>query len=84
MSSESIHIHHTKAKSNGSSTILFNVDDLQARVKRIVSTDEGKIQITLESEALDELSITKAKNLLQLQQGMVMVSIKPQQMDLFQ
>jgi hypothetical protein len=63
---------------------LFNVEDLQARVKRIVTTDEGKLQIVLESEALSEEAIAKTQNLLQLQQDTVFVSVRAAQQDLFQ
>ena len=63
---------------------LFNVEDLQARVKRIVTTDEGKLQIVLESEALSDEAIAKTQNLLQLQQDTVFVSVRAAQQDLFQ
>ena len=62
---------------------LFNVEDLQARVKRIVTTDDGKLQIVLESEALSEEAIAKTQNLLQLQQDTVFVSVRAAQQDLF-
>ena len=63
---------------------LFEVDDLPARVKRIVTTDEGRLQILLESESLTEESIEKTKNLLQLQQDAVFVTVRAAQQDLFQ
>ena len=63
---------------------LFDVSDLPARVKRIVTTDEGRLQILLESESLSEESIEKTKNLLQLQQDAVFVTVRAAQQDLFQ
>ncbi len=63
---------------------LFEVSDLPARVKRIVTTDEGRLQILLESESLSEESIEKTKNLLQLQQDAVFVTVRAAQQDLFQ
>ena len=73
---------NTHAEASG--IALFNVEDLQARVKRIVTTDEGKLQIVLESEALSEEAIAKTQNLLQLQQDTVFVSVRAAQQDLFQ
>ena len=73
---------NTHAEASG--IALFNVEDLQARVKRIVTTDEGKLQIVLESESLTEESIEKTKNLLQLQQDAVFVTVRAAQQDLFQ
>ena len=72
------------AHAEASGIALFNVEDLQARVKRIVTTDEGKLQIVLESEALSEEAIAKTQNLLQLQQDTVFVSVRAAQQDLFQ
>jgi hypothetical protein len=73
---------HDRAEPLG--VALFSVENLQARVKRIVTTDEGKLQIILESEALSDESIAKTQNLLQLQQDTVFVSVRAAQQDLFQ
>ena len=72
------------ARREPASVALFDVDDLPARVKRIVTTDEGRLQILLESESLTEESIEKTKNLLQLQQDAVFVTVRAAQQDLFQ
>lgn len=63
---------------------LLDVSDLPARVKRIVTTDEGRLQVLLESESLSEESIEKTKSLLQLQQDAVFVTVRAAQQDLFQ
>jgi hypothetical protein len=62
---------------------LFNVEDLAACVRRITTTDEGKLQIVLEGEGLDDPTIAKVRDLLQLQQDLVLVTIRPAQGDLF-
>ena len=62
---------------------LFNVDDLAAYVRRITTTDDGKLQIVLEGEGLDDPTIAKVRDLLQLQQNLVLVNIRPAQGDLF-
>ena len=71
------------AHAEASGIALFNVADLQARVKRIVTTDDGKLQIVLESEALSDEAIAKTQSLLQLQQDTVFVSVRAAQQDLF-
>ncbi len=62
---------------------LFNVEDLAAHVRRITTTDEGKLQIVLEGEGIDDPTIAKLRDLLQLQQELVLVTIRPAQGDLF-
>jgi hypothetical protein len=62
---------------------LFNVEDLAAHVRRITTTDEGKLQIVLEGEGIDDPTIAKVRDLLQLQQDLVLVTIRPAQGDLF-
>jgi hypothetical protein len=73
-----------RGREEAAGVALFSVDDLQARVKRIVTTDEGRLQIVLESEALSDEAILQVKNLLQLQQDTVVVSVRAAQGDLFQ
>lgn len=62
---------------------IFNVEDLAAYVRRITTTDEGKLQIVLEGEGLDDPTIAKVRDLLQLQQDLVLVTVRPAQGDLF-
>jgi|GEM_PF-2823419 len=61
------------------------VDALTVRLKKIVTTDEGKLQIIMETEGIaDDDSLMDVKNMLVLQQaGVVNVSMKPVQRDLF-
>jgi len=64
--------------------ITERVDSLIARVKKIVTTDEGKLQILMETEGLSDESLANVKDMLVLQQaGMVAVSMKPLQRELF-
>jgi len=62
---------------------LFNVENLSARVKKITTTDEGKLQVVLESEHMSDDQIAKVQDLLQLQQDLVLVNFQPVQGDLF-
>ena len=62
---------------------IFNVEDLAAYVRRITTTDEGKLQIVLEGEGLDDPTIAKVRDLLQMQQDLVLVTVRPAQGDLF-
>ncbi len=60
------------------------MESLIARVKKIVTTDEGKLQIHMETEGLSDDSLASVKDMLVLQQaGMVAVSMKPLQRELF-
>jgi hypothetical protein len=64
--------------------IATRVRDLGARVKRIVTTDEGKLQVVLESEGMDNEALDQVRELLLLQQACpVLVSMDPVQRDLF-
>ncbi len=64
--------------------VTERVDSLIARVKKIVTTDEGKLQIHMETEGLSDESLANVKDMLVLQQaGMVAVSMKPLQRELF-
>jgi hypothetical protein len=64
--------------------ITERVDSLIARVKKIVTTDEGKLQILMETEGLSDEALANVKDMLVLQQaGMVAVSMKPLQRELF-
>jgi hypothetical protein len=61
------------------------VDALTVRLKKIVTTDEGRLQIIMETEGIaDDDALLDVKNMLVLQQtGVVNVSMKPVQRDLF-
>lgn len=60
------------------------VDELTTKVKKITTTDEGKLQIVLESEGMDQEALDQVKELFTLQQqSLVMVSMTPVQRELF-
>jgi len=64
--------------------ITARVRDLSARVKRIQTTDEGKLQVVLEAEGMDNEALDQVRELLVLQQACpVLVSMDPVQRDLF-
>ena len=64
--------------------VSVRVDDMTTRIKKITTTDEGKLQVVLETEGMDDNAITQAKGLLSLQQTcLVNVSMVPVQRDLF-
>jgi len=62
---------------------LVPVRDLPARVKKITTTDEGRLQIVLEAESLGDQTIPKVQELLWLQQERVTASFAAVQGDLF-
>lgn len=59
------------------------VQELPTRVKKVVTTDEGKLQVVLEAESLSDDAVEKVKGLLSIQQGMVLATFEPAQGDLF-
>lgn len=60
------------------------VDELTTKVKKITTTDEGKLQIVLEAEGMDHEALAQVKELLVLQQSsLVRVSMEPVQRELF-
>jgi len=64
--------------------ITARVTDLTAKVKRIQTTDEGKLQVVLEAVGLDDDAIGQVREMLVLQQACpVLVSMEAVQMDLF-
>ncbi len=65
--------------------ITDRVERLTVRLKKIVTTDEGKLQIVMETEGIDdEATLSGVKDMLVLQQaGAITVAMKPLQRDLF-
>lgn len=64
--------------------VAARVRDLGAKVKRVVTTDEGKLQVVLEAEGMDDEALDQVRELLLLQQACpVLVSMDPMQRDLF-
>ena len=58
------------------------VHDLLTRVKKIATTDEGKLQIVLEGEVIRPEELEKIRNLFLIQQGRVLVDFTPEQGEL--
>lgn len=64
--------------------ITARVRDMTTRIKRIQTTDEGKLQVVLETEGMDDTALAQVKDMLVLQQSaLVTVSMAPAQRDLF-
>lgn len=64
--------------------VTARVTDLTAKVKRIQTTDEGKLQVVLEAVGLDDDALTQIREMLVLQQACpVLVSMEAVQADLF-
>lgn len=64
--------------------ITARVDGMTTRIKRIQTTDEGKLQVVLEAEGMDDDALEQVKDMLVLQQSaLVKVSMAPVQRDLF-
>lgn len=64
--------------------ITARVRDMTTRIKRIQTTDEGKLQVVLESEGMDDAALSQVKEMLVLQQSaLVKVSMAPVQRELF-
>ncbi len=60
------------------------VNGIIMRVKKITTTDESKLQVVLETEGFDELTLDQLKDMLTLQQTCpVKVSMAPVQRDMF-
>jgi len=51
------------------------VDDLACRLKKITTTDEGKVAIAVELEAQDDDTLEQIRDLIRVQQGEVRLSI---------
>ncbi len=67
---------------NGFSLACGQVHDLPARVKKIATTDEGKLQIVLEGEVIRQEELYKIRDLFLIQQGRVFVDFTPEQGEL--
>ena len=63
---------------------LEEVRDYVMRVKKIVTTDEAKVQVVLETEGATPESLEQLKAMVSLQQACpVLVSMQPAQKELF-
>ncbi len=59
-----------------------SIRELPARVRKITTTDEGKLQIVLEGEMVKNDDLNKIRDLLLIQQGEVSVDITTRQGEL--
>lgn len=75
-------VESTPAPRGNGSTIVSPVRELPVRVKKVVTTDEGKLQVVLEAEALSDAAVDKVKGLLSIQQGLVLATFDPSQGEL--
>jgi hypothetical protein len=75
---------HLGAGQETPAPINVTVEGMTTKVKKITTTDEGKLQVVLESEGMDDNTIGHVKTMLTLQQTcLVQVSMVPVQRDLF-
>lgn len=64
--------------------IEARVECLTTKVRKVTTTDDGKLQIVLEAEGMDHDALAQVKELLVLQQSaLVRVSMLPVQPELF-
>ena len=64
--------------------VTARVHNLLAKIKKITTTDESKLQVVLETEGMDDDAILQVKAMLVLQQtALVKVAMDPEQQDLF-
>jgi hypothetical protein len=84
-------LHERVFYTNGGETPLIGsgfaldgggVHDLPARLKKIATTNEGKLQIVLEGEVIKPEALEKIRNLFLIQQGRVLVDFTPEQGEL--
>jgi hypothetical protein len=72
-------------RKNDPATLAASVERLLVRLKKITTTDDGKLALALEAEALDDESLAQVRDMLLLQQaGLVVLSMLPVQRDLFE
>lgn len=75
---------HLGAGQNEPQRINVAVNGMITKVKKITTTDEGKLQVVLETEGMDDDVIGHVKSMLTLQQTcLVQVHMVPVQRDLF-
>jgi len=61
------------------STTLPGIRELSARLKKMSTTDDGKLQILLEAEVVQQAVIMKIRDLFLIQQGRVHVDFSADQ-----
>ena len=60
----------------------MSVNGVPVRIKKIVVTDEGKLQLTMEGEAIDTATMEKLKTILMIQQGDALMDLTSMQGDM--
>ncbi len=58
---------------------LAMVSDFPATIRKITTTDDGKLQIVLESAGLDSAAIAQVQRMLELQRGAVLLTLESAQ-----
>jgi hypothetical protein len=71
-----------RADTDAATCVGARVKGLPARVKKIATTDEGKLQIVLEGEVIRPEELEKIRDLFLIQQGRVFVDFIPEQGEL--
>ena len=71
-----------RGKADSSNRVGDCVKDLPARLKKLSTTDEGKLQIVLEGELIRPEELEKIRDLFLIQQGRVFVDFMPEQGEL--
>ena len=59
------------------------VADFPVLIKRITTTDEGRLQIVLEAQGIDLQTLPQVQAMLELQQGAALLTLQPAQRALF-
>ena len=60
---------HLGAAADGPAPVSARVEGVTARIRRVQTTDEGKLQVMLESEGLDDVALAQVRAMLTLQQS---------------
>jgi hypothetical protein len=77
-------IVHLSAGQETPRPVDARVDGMTVKVRKITTTDEGRLQVVLETEGMDDDLIGQVKSMLTLQQScLVRVTMTPVQRDLF-
>lgn len=58
------------------------VGEMRVEVKKVVATNDGRLQVQLESEAMSAEMVAQAQGLLGIQQGPVMAAFEPVRQEL--
>jgi hypothetical protein len=59
------------------------VRDFPVTIKRITTTDDGRLQLVMEAQSLDDESLAKVRRMLELQRGTSLLTLESAQGSLF-